>query len=75
MAMRIPKWSKRDLKIMDEQGYKVVPCKNAEEVEEVYKVLKENKRCAQVGYIVNRENVDVYFVITKERGNKGANRG
>lgn len=73
MAMRIPKWSKRDLKIMDAHGYKVVPCKDAEEVEGVYNYLKKNKKCAQVGYIVNRENVDVYFVITKERGSKGAN--
>lgn len=75
MAMKIPKWSKRDLKIMGDQGYGVVPCKDAEEVEEVYSVLKANKRCAQVGYVVNTENKEVFFVITKERGTKGAKQG
>ena len=72
MAMRIPKWSKRDLKIMGDQGYKVVPCTDSNEIEEVYTILKANKRCAQVGYIVNSENKEVFFVITKERGTKGA---
>lgn len=75
MSMKIPKWSKRDLTIMGAQGYKVVPCKDAEEVESVYTTLKENKRCAQVGHIVNRDNEVVFFVITKERGKSGAKNG
>lgn len=66
--MAIPKWNKQGLKWMDEQGYKIVPCKDEKEAEETRDFLKANKRCAQAGFIVNKEGKDIYFVLTKERG-------
>ena len=73
--MRIPKWSKRDLLIMGDKGYGGIPCKDENEVELVYKQLKDNKRCAQVGHIFNKDNEVVFFVCTKPRAERGVNRG
>lgn len=61
------KWNKNGLKYMDGQGYKIVPCEDEEEAEKVKQTLKANKRCAQAGYIINREGKVIYFVLTKER--------
>lgn len=65
--MKIGRWTKRDLKVLGDQGYMVVPCTDEKETESVYWDLKSRGKCAQCGYIVNREGVDVYFVLTKER--------
>lgn len=65
--MSLPKWSKKDLQYMDGEGYKIVPCENETEALQVKSTLRENGRCAQAGYIVNKENKDIYFVLTKER--------
>lgn len=64
--MVLKKYSKKELKKFDEQGYMIVPCKDEGEALEVKMVLKDNKRCAQAGYIVNKENKDIYFVLTKK---------
>lgn len=73
--MEILRWSDRDLMIMKERGYKVCPCKDAEEVEAVYEVLKANKRCAQVGYRLSKDNQSMFFVLTKERTTGGVRSG
>ena len=73
--MKIPKWSKRDLIIMGNKGYGVIPCKDATETEAVYNQLKAEKKCAQVGYAINKENKEVFFVCTKQRAQKGVENG
>lgn len=73
--MKIPKWSKRDLLIMGSKGYSVVPCKDAKETEQVYNTLKANKRCAQVGYAINKENKEVFFVCTKKKAERVVENG
>lgn len=69
--MAIPKWTKKELEEKGKQGYKVVPCASEQEALEVKQVLKDNKRCAREGYVVNQEGKDIFFVLTKERGAKG----
>ena len=54
---------------MGEQGYKVVPCESEEEAIKVKELLKADKRCAQAGWIINKENKTIYFVLTKNRNN------
>lgn len=73
--MKIPKWSKRDLIVMRDKGYQVVPCSDEEDAMAVFTVLKENKRCAQLGYILDSENGAVYFVCTKKKAEKVVNCG
>lgn len=64
--MELYKWSKKDLLYMRDNGYKIIDCKDEDEVASIRKVLKENKRCAQAG-IYYKDDVKKYFVVTKER--------
>ena len=68
--MALQRWNKKGLIWMGEQGYKVVPCKNEQEVSEIKNILKANKRCAQTGWIMNKENKVIYFVLTKQRNKR-----
>lgn len=52
---------------MGQQGYKVVPCESEEEALQVKDILKADKRCAQAGWIKNKEDKIIYFVLTKNR--------
>lgn len=65
--MAIPKWSEKDLMWAKDEGFKIIKCSSEEEVEEIKHTLKMNKRCVRSGRIVNKENQDVFFVLTKER--------
>lgn len=67
----LPKWKDTDLLIMQDDGYKICPCKDEDEALEVKKVLKENTKCAQAGYILDKEGNKKYFVITRDRVKKG----
>lgn len=65
--MALQKWYKKGLLEMDKQGYKIVPCKSEKEAIKVKDIYKQNKRCSQAGYILNKHNEPVYFVLTKFR--------
>lgn len=65
--MELAKWNEKDLIYMRDLGYKIVDCKDEDEVFEIKKVLKDNKRCAQAGKYI-KDGVTKYFVVTKERG-------
>lgn len=67
--MALQKWYKKGLQYMGTQGYKVIPCDTEEEAIEIKEYLKQNKRCAQAGYVINRENKTIYFVLTKNKNN------
>lgn len=65
--MSLPKWSKNGLISMGKEGYKVIPCDSEEEALNIKEELKASKRCAQAGYIINKENKVIYFVLTKNK--------
>lgn len=65
--MALPKWNKKDLEWMSNDGYKIVPCKDEEEALEVKRVLKVNNRCAQAGRYITESGKEKYFVCTRER--------
>lgn len=65
--MEVYKWSKNSLISMGKQGYKVIACDDEAEALKVKAALKEDKRCAQAGYVINREGKTIYFVLTKSR--------
>lgn len=72
---KLSKWLRKDLEQAQKEGYQICPCKSEDEALQVKDTLKADKRCAQCGYIVNKENYVVYFVITKERSQRGVKSG
>lgn len=68
--MSLPKWTKKDLQDMDELGYWIVPCKSEAEALEIKTACKLRGKCAQCGRIFNKENKEIFFVLTKDRGAK-----
>lgn len=64
--MNIQKYNKDQLKELDTRGYKIIPCKEDEQ-KGIYDTLKADKRCARAGYIFNKDNEKIFFVLTKER--------
>lgn len=68
--MALPLWTKKDLEHYDSLGYYIVPCADEEEAQKIKTLLKEHKRCAQPGRILNKKNKEFFFVVTKERGAK-----
>lgn len=68
--MALPKWTKKDLIEMDEEGYWIIPCKDEDETNEVKSICKKYGRCAQSGRIFNKDNEEIFFVCTKDRGGK-----
>lgn len=65
--MSLPKWSKNDLLSMKDSGYKIIKCDSELEAEDIKHTLRINRRCAQSGRIVDKDNNSVFFVVTKER--------
>ena len=65
--MQLAKWNEKDLRYMEQDGYKICKCKDEQEAIEIKDLLKQNNRCAQAGYILNSKNEKVYFAITRER--------
>lgn len=68
--MSLLKYSKNDLIRLGNEGYEFIKCEDEEEALQVKQTLKEDKRCAQAGFVINRENETIYFVATKERRKK-----
>lgn len=68
--MAVKKFNRKWLLEKDEEGYKIVPCKDENETEVVSKVLKANGRCARAGFCTNKDNKEIYFVVTKAKGAK-----
>lgn len=68
--MALPKWTKKDLLEMDELGYWIIPCKDEQEAIDIKDICKKYGRCAQNGRIFNRDNEEIFFVLTKDRGAK-----
>lgn len=68
--MSLPKYYKKDLINMGNQGYKFIHCKTEEEALNLKSKLKSEGKCAQAGFVINREDKEIIFVATKERGNK-----
>ena len=68
--MSLPKWTKKDLLEMDEEGYWIVPCADENEANEVKALCRKYGRCAQNGRIINKEGKEIFFVVTKDRGGK-----
>lgn len=66
--MTLTKYYKKDLISMGGQGYKFIKCGSEEEANAIKDKLKQNKRCAQAGFVINREGEAIIFVATKERG-------
>lgn len=65
--MSLPKWNKKDLEWMDNEGYKIIPCESESHAYEVKSRLRLEKKCAQAGRIINKEGKEIFFVCTKER--------
>lgn len=68
--MKLTKYYKKDLISMGDQGYKFIHCETEDEALELKDRLKSEGRCAQAGFVINRENAIVIFVATKERKSK-----
>lgn len=62
---RLYRYSKNELLMYGDKGYKVCPCKDVDELLEVRKILKANGRRAVVG-TYKKDNVLKYIVLTKE---------
>lgn len=71
--MALQKWYLKEFSRMKEAGYSVVPCKDGEEALQVKDVLVRNKRCAQAGYIVNKNDKQCFFVFTKKKAQTSPN--
>lgn len=69
--MTLPKWTVKDLKWADSKGYKIVKCKDEQETLAFMQALKYARRCVQGGRIFDKDNNEVFFVITKHRGKVG----
>lgn len=65
MSASNTRYSKKELIAYRDKGYKVCPCKDAEEAMEVKQVLKANNRRAVVGNY-KKDDMIKYFVLTKE---------
>ena len=63
----LPKWNKKDLVIMEQDGYSINLSTSDEEAIKLKKYLKEKGLCAQAGYIINSDNKYINFVISRER--------
>lgn len=68
--MKLTKYYKKDLISMGDQGYKFIHCDTEDEALALKDKLKSEGRCAQAGFVINRENAIVIFVATKERKSK-----
>lgn len=68
--MTLPKYYKKDLISMGNQGYKFIHCETEEEALEIKSELKLEGKCAQAGFVINRLGETIIFVATKQRGNK-----
>lgn len=68
--MALPKWTRKDLELMNDEGYWIVPCKDENETIEVKSLCRKYGRCAQNGRIINDEGKELFFVCTKDRGGK-----
>lgn len=65
--MELYKWTKQSLINMDREGYKIMACDSGEEALKLKALAKEDKKCSQAGYVINRENKTIYFVLIKNR--------
>lgn len=64
--MNVQKYNKEQLQELGVRNYKIIPCDEKEQ-RDIYDTLKLNKRCARAGFIYNKDNEKIYFVLTKER--------
>ena len=65
--MEIKDYKKSELLELANQDYRVLPCKDPEDVQKNYDILISNGREALPGHIINKEKKDVYFIVTKKK--------
>lgn len=70
IPVSLAKWTIRDLEFMNEDGYGIIPAKNEKEALSIRNALKQQKKNAQAGYIMNKDNKVVCFVVTRDRKTK-----
>lgn len=73
--MPVPKYYKKDLIAMGDQGYKFIHCETEKEVYETRDYLRSQKKCATIGFVINQLGETIYFVATKERNKKTSQNG
>lgn len=63
----LPKWTKKDLIFMQEDGYSIIPIETPEEALQLKNDLKYKSKCAQAGYVTNQYGKHICFVVTRDR--------
>ena len=64
--MNVQKYNKDQLKELSTCNYMIIPCRENEQ-ESIYNKLKSDKKCARAGFIYNKDNEKISFVLTKEK--------
>ena len=67
---KIVKWTKRDLATVAKTFYRIIPNYSEEDLVYTYNLLKTNNRYVQCGFIINQDKENIYFCITKPKGNR-----
>lgn len=71
--MALQRWYIKEFNKMKEQGYQILPCETEELTLLIKETLRKEKRCAQAGYLLDKNDQQHFFVFTKKKAQTSPN--